>query len=116
MASDAQKARMEAVRKLLEEFGFKYLGVSEGHLETVAQRQGPDTAENRVERLVGAGQLKLRRGRWHARVGAVKTSLWSWEAGAGQTDRARTDTKALDGLRRWLEERFPRQPGLPPAA
>ena len=84
----AAEARMERIRDLFLDRGWRFLGVTEGYQDTFVRHLGPDSAENQVTKLVGAGQLKFRRGEQYARVGFVWTRIWRFD-GSAASDRVK---------------------------
>lgn len=112
MARPAQLAQQERICDLLMEFEFGGRKVSEGKRHMLSRREGPDTVENREERLYGKDHIELRRGSWFASVGFVKVKLRRWERGPGTLEHHTFKISEPQAIEQFCQERF-RRPGRP---
>lgn len=109
---EAAKARMETIRGLFLRHDWRFVGVTEGYLDRFVRSTGPDSPENTVEKLVGAGQYKFRRGEQFARVGFVFTRLWRFD-GRASSEKVQLKNTELARIQQVLHERTPLRPGEP---
>lgn len=104
----AAEERMERIKAMFLEHDWRFLGVTDGYQDTFTRHTGPDSAENQVTKLVGAGQFKFRRGEQHARVGFVWTKLWRFD-GSIASDRVKIRNSEEPMIARILAERSGRR-------
>lgn len=90
------------------EHDWRFLGESKGYPVDVTPKDVPDTAENRVTEIHGAGQFKFRRGSQYARVNLVHTKLWKYD-GQRSSDAVKLLNTAIADLQRVLAERSPKR-------